>query len=684
MMQLRCRRSRTAGVVGVSLALLSAGACAGSSRPPEPAWGHAARSIQDLPLVTLTASSQPVARAAGGQDAALQRSQIPDGFKWKLDALFASDEAFAQGLNASSAARLKLGEFKEKLGQPRALAECLELYFSTRLLTNKLTLYANLRFDSDQSDTQLQQMNDRALDAMNALIGTASFVRQQLLSLSEASLNKAIQAEPRLAAYRPYMDEVRRRRSRVLGTEAERVLSLAGDNLWAEIDLNEIPSDFEKAFGALSTDMPLPKVHDEAGQQIQLTLSNYGKIRTSLDRKVRQEAVESLLATLRRYEHVSAADLAGQMRLDVFFARARGYATARDAYLDKENVDPAVYDNLIRAVRANLGPLHRYVQLRKTLMGLPDLHVYDLYPPMIRQLPMRFSYEDAARILPQALAPLGDEYLSALRQGLDPHSGWIDLLAHKGKKSGAFSSSVHGVHPFIKLNYFEQLTDLSTLAHEFGHALHSHLAMTHQPYVTSNYAMFIAEIASTFNEKMLNDYLVEHAANDDERLYALNSLVDRIRTTLYRQTQFAEFELAAHTAAEKGTPVTAELLNGLYGQLLRDYYGPGLTLGANDEVEWAYVPHFYYKYYLYSYATGISSGIALAQRVKTGGEPARDAYLGMLKAGCSKPPLELLRAAGVDLARPQAIEEAAKLMDQTLAQMERIVAKRNASQPPAH
>jgi oligoendopeptidase F len=677
MKQVCMGRCRAAAPLGVALAVITAGACAGSSPPPATATGLMSASLQNLPLVTLSAPNSPDSGPPSvSVDANRARAGIGEQYKWKLDALFPNDDAFRQGMKASLETRQKLTQFKGRLGQPKALADCLDLYFDARLQTNKLTLYANLRFDTDQGNPQLQEMNDRALDAMNDLVASASSMRQELLGLSEASLNKAVHAELRLASYRPYIDEVRRRRSRVLGAEAERVLNLAGDNLWAEIDLNEIPSDFEKAFHALATDMPLPTVHDDSGKQVQLTLSNYGKIRTSSNRKVRQEAVESFLSTLKRYEHVSAAELAGQMRFDVFLAKARGYSSARDAYMDKENVAPAVYDNLIRSVRANLAPLHRYVQLRKQVMGVPELHVYDLYPPMVPQVPMRFSYEDAVRILPLALAPLGEEYLTALRQGLDPRNGWVDLLPHHGKKSGAFSSSVHGVHPFVKMNYFEQLSDLSTLAHEFGHALHSQLSMTHQPYVTSSYAMFIAEIASTFNEKMLNDYLVAHAQSDDERLYVLNSLVDRIRTTIYRQTQFAEFEYEAHRAAETGTPLTAEWLNNLYGRLLRDYYGPGLTLGTHDDVEWAYVPHFYYKYYLYSYATGMTSGIALAQRIKAGGEPARDAYLGMLKGGCSKPPLDLLKAAGVDLTRPEPIEQAAKLLDETLTEMERIVAKR--------
>jgi len=309
-------------------------------------------------------------------------------------------------------------------------------------------------------------------------------------------------------------------------------------------------------------------------------------------------------------------------------------------------------------------------------MAVPELHIYDLYTPMVPSVQMRFEFKDAQRILPEALSPLGDDYLRVLREGLEPKNGWLDLYPHKDKKSGAFCSSVFGVHPYVKMNYYEDVDDMSTLAHEFGHALHSHLAMTNQPYVTSNYSAFIAEIASTFNEKLMSDYLIAHAKSDDEKLYLLNELVDKIRTTIYRQSLFAEFEHAAHVAVEKGQPLTAAYLNETYGKLIRTYYGPDFAVGANDDIEWAYIPHFYYKYYVFSYATGLSSGIALAQGVSEKGASARDAYLGMLKGGSSRPPLELLKSAGVDLTRPDAIEQAARLMDKTLTQMEEILAKR--------
>lgn len=631
------------------------------------------------PAAATTATAEAGAAAEGSTgipDANMDRAQIPEQYKWKLAPLFASDEAFEQAMKRLAGERKTLAGFKGKLSQPRQLQACLDQYFKTRLLTRQLSLYANLRFDGAQTSPKLQEMNDRAQKALHALMELAAFVRREVMALDDRAMKRAYRAEAKLADYRPYLDELRRRRKRVLGGEAERVLALAGDNLWAEIDLNEIPSDIEKVYKALRADMPLPDIKDEQGQVVGLNLSNFGKYRASEDRRVRRDTVEAFFGALRQYENTLAATLAGQVRLNLTYARSRGYDSALAAYLDKDNIDPAVYHNLVSAIHANTAPLHRYVQLRKRLAGVKELHIYDLYNPMVEGTKMTVPYAQAIELLPKALAPLGEPYLKELRTGLALKNGWVDVYPHKDKESGAFSVSVYGTHPFIKMNYFDDVDDLSTLAHEFGHSIHSHLSMNQQPYITANYTAFIAEIASTLNEKLLSDYLLEHAENDDQRLYILNNLVETIRTTIYRQALFAEFELLVHTAAEQGKALTAKFFNETYAGLIRNYYGPDYTLGPNDGLEWAYIPHFYFKFYLFSYATGLSAGIALADRVKSGGVPAREAYLGMLKGGSSKPPLELLKGAGVDLTKPHAIEAAAKLMDATLGRIEAILAKK--------
>lgn len=629
-----------------------------------------------LLLPALAAAPMRPALVPYSPDANAERAAIPDAYKWQLGPLFPDNAAFEAGLQAQAAARGRLSEFRGALKRPAQLAACLDHYFQTRLLSNKLTLYANLRFTSDQKSSSLRAMNDRALQAMNDFMADASFLRQEVLRLDDPAMKAALAREPKLAAYQPYLEEMRRRRARLLSADGERVLALAGDNLFAEQDLNELPSDFEKAFDAGLADLVLPSITDESGKPVQLTLNNYPKLRASTDRRVRRAAVEALLAALRSQQDLFAATLGGQVRFNVLLARARGYTTALEAYLDKDNVAPAVYRNLVSTVRTNVAPLRRYLALRQKLLGLPDLHLYDLYVPMAAKASRSFTFAQAREVLPRALAALGPDYVKVLSTGLDPASGWVDLYPHRNKQSGASCSSLYGVHPFVKMNYLDDLEGLSVLSHELGHALHSHLSMSTQPYPTANYTMFAAEIASTVNQKLLSGWMVKNARDDQERLYLLNKLAEEIRTTIYRQTLFAEFELALHSLAEKGEPLTADVMNKVYGDLLRAYYGPNLTVDADDALEWAYVPHFYYKYYVYVYATGLSAGIALAEGIESGAPERREAYLTMLRGGCSKPPLELLKGAGVDLTRPDAIVAATRLLDQTVAEMERLTASR--------
>jgi oligoendopeptidase F len=319
--------------------------------------------------------------------------------------------------------------------------------------------------------------------------------------------------------------------------------------------------------------------------------------------------------------------------------------------------------------------LHRYLELRKKVLGLPDLHLYDLSVPLVASAAAEVPFSQARTTIIEALKPLGPGYGKILAEGLDPSNGWLDLYPHADKRNGAFSSSVYGRHPFVFMNYQNSLVDMSTLAHEYGHALHSHLAMTAQPYANFHYVMFLAEIASTCNEMLLSDYLVARADDPARKAYLLVGRLESIRTTIFRQTMFAEFERRVHGLVEAGTPVTATLLEQTYLDLIRKYHGPGFTVDANDGMEWGYISHFYYKYYVYTYATGLASGIAIADRVREQGAPAVEAYLGMLASGCAEPPLELLKKAGVDLTRPDAIEDAMKTFGRTLDEVEKLLAR---------
>ena len=602
-------------------------------------------------------------------DANADRSAVPDVYKWSLAQLYPSVDAWEKEMTTLAGEIPQLAAFQGKLANPRAMKECLDLYFGLHNRASHLTQYANLALDTEQSNEALQARQQRSLNLMNDLMAAVGFMRGEILAVDDQTMALMYRAQNGPGQYQDYLENLRRRKSRVLGEEAEQVLQLAGDNLWAEIDLNEIPSPLETTFGALLGSIAWPVVHDAEGQEVQLTLSNLGRFRASPDRAVRAETMDALFTTLRQYQHVFAATLGGQFQLDVTFARARGYDTALEAYLDKDGLEVAVHDNLINAVNANLKPLHRYVELRRKVLGLDDIHIYDLYVPMVEAAEMDVPYQKAMEILPAALAPLGAEYGAALEEGLDPRSGWIDVYPSNDKDSGAFSASVYGRHPYVKMNYQDSLDDMSTLAHEFGHALHSKLAMEHQPYHNYRYVPFLAEIASTCNEALLSDHLAAIAPNNAARIGILAAELESIRTTIYRQTLFSEFERVVHGFAESGTPITATLLDETYAGLIRRYYGPSFTMDENDGMEWAYIPHFYYKYYVYSYATGLSCGLAIAEKVKTDGQPAVDAYLGMLKGGCSAAPLDLLRGAGVDLTRPDAINAALARFDRTITEL---------------
>ncbi len=608
-------------------------------------------------------------------DANASRDAVPGVYKWDLEPLFASNEAFTQAIAELGPQIDQLEVFKGQLSDPARLEKCLRSYFQLHDAINHATLYANLKLTTAQSDVRAQEMQQKSLALMDALMRKASFIRTELLALSGEQMAAAYLTQPALKQYQDYIRNLRRRRAHLLDPQAERVLSLAGDNLWAEIDLNEIPSGFESTFGALLMDITWPKVHDEQGREIQMTLSNYSRFRGSKKRAVRREAVSAFFGTLRRYQHAFAATLGGQYEFSVFLARARGYDTAIEAYLDKDDIDVAVYDNLIATVNNSLDALHRYVELRKKALGYDDLHIYDLYVPLVPSVDAKVPFPQARETVLKALEPLGPQVQTLLVEGTDPRNGWIDLYPSKDKQSGAFSASVYGLHPYVMMNYQDGVDDMSTLAHEFGHAVHSALAMGFQPYSSFRYVPFLAEIASTCNEALLSDYLIAHATEREYKAALLAERLENIRTTIYRQALFAEFEKTVHGFVESGRPITAELLDQSYAGLIKRYYGPGFTVDENDGMEWAYIPHLYYKYYVFTYSTGLSSGIALANKLRSGGPEAVRDYLNMLKGGCSRSPLELLKDAGVDLTKPDALKAALDEFSTTLNELDALLSE---------
>ncbi|MCW8849013.1 MAG: oligoendopeptidase F [Melioribacteraceae bacterium] len=608
-------------------------------------------------------------------DANIERSKIPDIYKWNLKDLFPSIEKWNSEIELSKAGLEDLRKLQSDLSTPQGLAKYLKAYFDLDNKINALTLYANMERDVESSSQETISRHELALNLTEEIMREGAVLRQAVMNLSQEELKEAMKQEKALEEYLPYFKSLLRRADRMLSPNEEKILSLAGDNLWAQIDLNELPSASEKAFRAIISDFKLPMIKDQNGKEVQLSFSNYGIYRGSQDRATRARTVEAMFGSLKEYENTFATTLGEQARFSLFLSRARGYETVLEAYLDKDNLTPDVYMNLINTVRANVKPLHKYIDLRKKALGLDEVHLYDLYVPMVEQSSIEMDYNTGAEYILEAIKPMGNTYVDQVKFGMDPSNGWIDVYPSNDKNSGAFSTATYGVHPYVKMNFQNSFDDVSTLAHEYGHAIHSYFAMSTQPYLSWRYPPFLAEIASTCNEAFLSRYMIENAKSDKEKAWLLSELLETIRTTIYRQTLFAEFELRLHQIAEAGQPISAAKLNEIYGELKKTYYGPNYTLDKNDNVEWAYIPHFYYKYYVFAYATGLSAGIAFAEKISEEGAPAQEAYINMLKGGSSKPPLDLLKEAGVDMTKPNAIQAALNLFDKTVDELDQLLSK---------
>lgn len=601
------------------------------------------------------------------------RSKIPEIYKWNPKVIFKSEGAYGSAIKQVEAGLSKIQSGKTRMNTADGIKATMDEYIALKKIMSKVGIYSELKLAEDKNVEKNQKISRRAQKLANDFNAKTSFIKQNILKMDNAKLGNFF-ADGKLDTYEGYILELRRRSDRVLDEEAERVMGLVGDNLFAS---TWPTSDVELIFRATMRDIKFPKIKDADGKEVQLNVSAYSKYRASKNREVRKGAVEAFLKTLKEYQNIFAASLSAEINRDVIFAKARHYDRAVDAYMDVDDIDVTVMDNLISTIHKNLKPLHRYINLRKRMLGIKKIHLYDLYTPMVSSVDVDIPYSEGSEMVVESLKPLGEEYVSIVKKATTPGAGWIDVYPNKGKQSGAFSTSTWGIHPFIKLNYQNEVDDASTLTHELGHTMHSYLNMNAQPYINFGYSTFTAEIASTFNEKLLNDYLLDKYAEDDDlRLYILGEMLESIRTTIYRQTLFAEFERKTHEFAEKGVPITAELLNKTYIGLIKKYYGKGLTIGKDDDVEWAFIPHFYYKYYVYAYATGLSSGIALAEKVQKEGTPARDRYLGMLKASVYEPPLDILKKAGVDLTKPHVIEAATRLMDKTITEMKKILARK--------
>ena len=549
-----------------------------------------------------------------------------------------------------------------KLGESaKTLLAFLKLTEEIEVLADALGNYAMRRSDEDARVSKYQAMVGSLMSAFVALNAASSFSTPELMAISDETMERFYAECPELERYRRYLNDIRRRRAHVLSPAEEKLLAAAG----------EMANAPDTIYGMFSNaDLTFPNAVDAEGNRHPLSQGTYISYMESSDRVLRRSAFENLYRTYGSYKNTIAAILAAQVKQLQFFADARKYGSAMEASLDVTNVPTEVYTNLIEAVHKNMDKMYRYVALRKKLLGVDELHMYDLYTPLVEGVDKKASIDEAKQTVYDALAPLGDGYRKILKEGFD--NRWIDVYENAGKRSGAYSAGAKA-HPFVLLNYSGTLDSQFTLAHEMGHALHSYLSNRHQNPLDSEYVIFVAEVASTCNEALLMEYLLGRTTDRKERAYLINHFLEQFRTTLYRQTMFAEFELNIGRMSQEGTSLTPEVLNAEYRRLNRLYFGDGIVLDDEIDMEWMRIPHFYYNYYVFQYATGYAAAIALSRRILREGESAVKDYLGFLSGGCSKSPIDLLRGAGVDMSTTAPVEEALALFGELIDEMEALM-----------
>ena len=587
------------------------------------------------------------------------REEIPMKDRWATEDMYPTDEAWEAELATLQDDRAVLTGYAGRLTEGGSvlfdyLSNMERVNAKVRLLAN----YCMRKADEDTRNPVYQAMQGKFMGTVVALHAATSFETPEIMEIAEETLDRFYAECPELERYRRYLNDLRRRKAHTLSAAEEKLLASAGE-------MAQAPDTIYGAFA--DADISFPDAVDAEGGKHPLSQGTFVSLEESSDRMLRKSAYENLYHTFGSYRNTAASILNAQNKQLKFFAEARKYATAFEASLDETQVPTSVYLNLIEAVHRNLDKMHRYVRLRKKLLGVEELHFYDIYTPLLSEVDKKIPFDEAKQTVYDGLAPLGEEYRKILKEGFD--NRWIDVYQNVGKRSGAYSAGA-AVHPYVLLNYTGTLDSQFTLAHEMGHALHSYLSNKHQNPVDANYVIFVAEVASTCNEALLMEYLLGKTTDKKERAYLINHFLDQFKGTLYRQTMFAEFELNIGKMAAQGKTLTAEVLCEEYRKLNQLYYGEDIVVDDEIAMEWARIPHFYYNYYVFQYATGYSAAIALSRKILSEGESAVKDYLGFLSGGCSKTPIDLLKGAGVDMTGPEPVEQALELFGKLLDEME--------------
>lgn len=592
-----------------------------------------------------------------------KRSEVKEEYTWNLSDMYASKEAWERELDEVKALA---GELAAMEGAVTASAE--NLYKVLELnaqIGQKLDLaynYAERLFDEDQKNTEHQAMSQKVYGTAVDCESRTAFVVPEILTAEQETLEGFYKEKPKLELYRRQIEEIQRRKAHTLSAEMEKLVAMTG----------EMSQTAEQVYSILgNADLLFPEIEDENGEKARLSHGNFVPFEESADRRVRKDAFTQFYSVYKQFANTIAGLYNGQVKQQIFYAKARKYDSTLEAAVDANNVPAKVYHNLVDTVNANMDKMHRYVKLRKKCLGVDELHMYDVYTPMIADAAKKISFEEAKETVLKALAPLGEDYVLKVKEGFE--NRWIDVYENEGKRSGAYSSGVYGTHPYVLLNHNDTLDNMFTLVHEMGHAMHSYYSNENQPYIYSQYKIFVAEVASTCNEILLMEYLLAHTTDQKERAYLLNHYLDSFKGTVYRQTMFAEFEMRSNKMAEEGESLNADNLCKLYYELNQKYFGEDMVSDPEIAYEWARIPHFYYNFYVYQYATSFSAAVAIAHGILEEGAPAVERYKKFLSGGCSKAPVELLKEVGINMEEPKPIQDALDVFGKILDEIETLV-----------
>ena len=592
-----------------------------------------------------------------------KRSEVQKKFTWAIEDLYTDDSQWKEEYDKLITLLGMAGEYRGRINKSgKLLLGFLKLSDEIGMLMERVYVYANQKYHEDTSNAVYQDLSNKANVLSVQVESALSFATPEILTIAQEDLSRLFTEVEELKLYEFYLKDIFRQQPHILSAELEELLADTGE-------IAQAPASVFSMFN--NADLKFPEIKDEEGENVRITHGRFIQFLESEDRRARREAFEGVYGSYNGFRNTLATSFSYNVKQEAFYAKARKYPGTLHKALDAGNIPVEVYTNLIDAVHANLDLMHRYVALRKKVLGLDELHMYDLYTPLVQEIKMEITFDEGKSLVAKGLKPLGEEYQSVLQEGYN--NRWIDVCENENKRSGAYSWGAYGTHPYVLLNYNDSLNNVFTLAHEMGHAIHSYYSDKTQPFIYAGYKIFVAEVASTCNEALLIDYMLKNTEDRKQKAYLINHFLEKFRGTLFRQTMFAEFEMITHKLVEEGESLTAEALCKIYHDLNELYFGDGIVIDPEIDMEWARIPHFYTAFYVYQYATGYSAAIALSKRILTEGKEAVEDYIRFLSSGSSKHPIELLRAAGVDMVTREPVNQAMKLFEELLDQMEELI-----------